>query len=84
MHPYKRRTIPYKILFYLLYGSQDFILRKENREIVLSTGPLARALRISNSRLYGALDYLQALGIISQLDKLKKGTVSLIIEEPLI
>lgn len=83
MKPYKRRTVPYKLLYFILYGKQDWLLRGENREVTLETGPCTRALRISNSRFWEALDYLIATGVLVEATQSRLGYCSVIYKAPL-
>jgi len=83
MRPYKRRTVPYKLLYYNLYGQQNWILRGEKREVTLETGPCTRALRISNSRFWEALEYLKATGTVIEAVQTRRGYCSVTYKEPL-
>lgn len=66
---YRRRTIPYKILYYLLYGRENWLSRLGNSEVRVETGKMARALRVSNSRLLEAINYLLIVGILDKVEK---------------
>lgn len=83
MKPYKRRTVPYKIMYYLLYGEQNWLSRPGNRVVEVETGPMTRALRISNSRFYEAIEYLCATGVLLGVNKVKKGSCRIKYRKPL-
>jgi len=63
----RHRQLPFKVMCLLLYGDCDFITWDGTRVEVIN-GPLARTLRVPNSRLREYLEYLQVWDYIEELD----------------
>lgn len=78
----KQRLIPYRVLAILLYGSNQAVEKVSEGEVRLSTGPLARALRISINRLLDSLEFLRANQFLVKIEKVKPGLYNIIISKP--
>lgn len=59
--PIKGKLLPFKILVTLLYGEFPWLTR-DGCIVEIETGPMARAMICSNSRLHEMLMYLQTVG----------------------
>ena len=78
----KQRLIPYRVLAILLYGSNQAVEPLEEGKVRLSTGPLARALRISINRLLDSLEFLKANQFLTKVEKIKPGQYEITIVKP--
>ncbi len=56
--PISRKSNPFRLLVWLLYGTYDWIALSEAGLVTFRTGPCAKVLHVTNSRLH---DYIQDL-----------------------
>lgn len=78
----RNRLIPYKLLVYLAYSEQDSIIERKGAEVRVATGPMARALLVSNSRLIEAIQWLALSGFIKDFCLPSKGELTVVLAEP--
>ncbi len=79
--PIRDRLIPYKILGYILYSPQEHVEWLENvsdDEIVVSTGTLARALRIQIRRLWDVFRWLEFQKLVIKVSPGEKRGIAII------
>ena len=82
MRPYRNRTVPHKILSAIMYGNLSCIKLVEYGRVKLDSGPLARSLCISNSRLIEAIEWLKATEIFEKVDYPLRGTIIVSLKVP--
>jgi len=63
----RHKVNPLKIMCILLYGEHEFV-RWEGSTTTIMNGPMARHVRVPNSRLREYLRWLEAAGYITELD----------------
>lgn len=83
MKPYRQRTVPYKLLAYMLYGRETWLSRPETGLVRVDTGKMARKLRVSNSRLWEAFEWLAEHKLVTEVVSSKRGTITARVKKPL-
>jgi len=68
LKPYRSRTVPYKLLGVILYGSSEYVKYTEGSSYILVTGPLSRELAVSNGRILESIKWMQMVGIFTKVD----------------
>lgn len=69
----RNRLLPYRVLVYLLYGQQPWLERLGDDRVLIKTGPMARSLRTSVTKLREHLDWLKAFGYLENVETAKRG-----------
>lgn len=79
----KHKTIPFKLLVYLLYHIKPWIIRHDDGSCTLLTGQCARALRTSVSRLAEYMTHLAQANYITDMTR-SHGKFNFIICTPIL
>jgi len=75
------KTLPFRILIVLLYGSHGFASWQGDRVEVV-TGPLARMLRTTNDRIISYFEWLAEKGYVSGVTRVSRGRLSMVMIKP--
>jgi hypothetical protein len=70
----KSPLVPFKILSVLLYGTHSW-LRREGTTVYARSGPLNRILKNRPVSLWGMLDWLQGIGLVTRWSRPEPGYV---------
>ena len=74
-HQIKESLVPYRLLAYLLYAPETSVVWLKSispDKVQISTAPAARALRMRNTQLWRALEWLELTGMILGFEKQEK------------
>lgn len=78
----KTKTTPFRLLAYLLYGTQEWIEVTAPGKVRIQTGPASRALRTSTARLWEQLFWIDKMGLAT-VDKARtRGVAEITIHMP--
>lgn len=64
----RHKANPYKLMMLLWYGHYDWANWRPGRKVYIRTGPCARLMRVSSSRLREYLEWLADHRFISELE----------------
>ena len=64
----RHRLNPFKLLCLVLYGDYDFVSWAAEGQVELRNGPMARLMRVPNSRLKEYLEWLSHWNYIESLE----------------
>lgn len=82
----RERLLPYRLLAYLLYGSDrefDWLEQLDSGKVRIITGDCARSLRMKNVKLWESLRWLRDNKLIDKLEKEdKRGSVLVYLRTP--
>lgn len=70
----KNPVVPFKIMCILLYGTHSW-LRREGTTVYVRSGPLNRVLKNRKQDIWGMLDWLQGIGLITRWSRPAPGYI---------
>lgn len=88
MVTYDRRKVlpstkmhPFRILVMVLYSNADWVTNDEYGRVTVQTSPLARVIRVTNTKLRDYFIWLEEVGYLKNL-VLSYGTIQFSIQPP--